>query len=524
MKRFGYVLPIALAFLVAPVVAKASTIEELSSIIESLRSEIKDLRAQVYTSTFITPATTLKNGSTGPEVVALQTFLANKGFYTSVIDGVYGFATSSALGAYKQTIGFTSYGSAFAGNWVIAGDTTTSATTALVSGTTSPCVVDFNGDGVIRVADFELIVNNLSQTPTNEQRMYDVSRNGIVDARDVKEMLKHYGRTNNCLASSISSAEWLASVNKPIVAAPAPSAVPAGSDWNVTKVGGTPAEAWLWDYHVLPGPTYTRKQIRQTVGGVEQPPVWTTKIDTPIIDANALNYTNDAVFNRKKIVGPNTRLENINGSLHGSAFYEYTTTSGLQVQNIVKTKLVTPAVDRISAFDVLFEKVGNTIVNKSYINKKPISSYAGHIYPKLWVTSQATASQFIVRMRILNDGPTSDTTSLMGVGDNVPEVDYIFTSQTDPRLQTINIASGTAPAYNATTNTITLDMSKGAVVWMTYMQRPGPTYMSAIPASGFITGYNWEPKGWGRDWAFNFTRNKTVILNSDFVPVQQQGL
>ncbi len=142
-------------------------------------------------------ATPLKKGSTGEEVLALEQFLASKGFAPSPIDTVFDQSTLTSMNAYKVATGFTSYGSLFGSisQWRVAGDPLVTMYTV----TSTKCQADFDGNAIVQVADFILLQDNLTSTPSADQMKYDIKADGVVDLRDIKEWMAHYGKSGtNC--------------------------------------------------------------------------------------------------------------------------------------------------------------------------------------------------------------------------------------------------------------------------------------------------------------------------------------
>jgi hypothetical protein len=233
MKKIATMV-LMISFLVVPQAGRAATLSQVMSKLEALQVEIAELRAQILgqVTGSVPPggfATPLKRGSTGPEVVALQNFLSEKGFYTGLVDGSFGLGTLNALNAYKASIGFSSWGSSFGGTWRVTGDPILSYTV-----TTNACKADFDGNGKIQVADYVLLQENLTLSPEDNQIMFDVKIDGVVDKYDIREWMTQYGKTNFCMTSSTTS-QWTTIIAGTTTSAPAPSAVPAGSSWTSVR-------------------------------------------------------------------------------------------------------------------------------------------------------------------------------------------------------------------------------------------------------------------------------------------------
>jgi len=500
----------------APQLSHAATLSDLMVKIESLQKEIADLKSQLKSQVTgtIPPggfATPLKRGSTGPEVVALQNFLSEKGFYTGVVDGVFGWGTSSALNAYKVSIGFSSYGVSFGGgNWRVAGDPVTMYTV-----TSSSCKADFDGNGKVEVADYVLLQDNLTLTPADEQIIFDIKVDGIVDKYDIKEWMTHYGKTNFCMSSNVTTAQWLASISGNTTTAPAPSATPSGSDWDAELAGATSDTEWLWDYQIKKITTYTRRQIPVTVTGSTSPDLMWVVEPTTSMNVQLL---------AQQFKGMYDSVELNAGKLHLVQNANFTSYNGYQYEIVRKLELYKPTAseNQTTSLDVIYQKVGNTLQGTTYINKKPASSYNG-VYPK-YFTFFTTDAKWMMTMRVLNDGPI-ETTSVLGVADNNPEMAYTFETIADSRLSQINIVQGgsgfnpTTPQqyYDPVTNTITLKPNQGQVVWFHAFMKPP----SVFP-TGF-TGIS-ETKTFATDFAINLQRNTAVIRNGDFVNLSEQGL
>lgn len=503
------------AFVVmTPQFSHAATLSDLMTKIESLQKEISDLKSQLKGQVIGGipggPSTPLKKGSTGPEVIALQNFLSEKGFYAGVVDGTFGTGTLTSLNAYKASIGFTSYGSSFGGSgWRVTGDPVTMYTV-----TTSSCKADFDSNGKVEVADYILLQENLTLTPQDEQMMFDIKVDGIVDKYDIKEWMTQYGKTNFCMSSNTTTAQWLTSISGTATTAPAPSAIPSGSDWTAELVGAPANDTWLWDYQVKSITTYTRRQMPVYDGSTAANLMW-------VVDPVA---TSSVSILAQQFSGIYDGIETKNGKYYLVQNASFTSHNGYQYEMVRKLELYKPTAseNQTTSIDMAYEKVGNTLQGEIYINKKPVSSYNG-VYPKFF-TFFSTDAKWMMTMRVLNDGPI-ETTSALGVSDNNPESAYTFATIGDSRITDINIVQGSSsfnPAvaqdyYNPTTNTITLKPNNGQVVWFHLFMKPP----SVFP-TGF-TGIS-ETKTYGTDYAINLQRNTAVIQNGDFVPVSEQDI
>lgn len=501
--------------IVTPQLSHAATLSDLATKIESLQKEIADLKLQLKSQvTGATPpggfATPLKRGSTGPEVMALQNFLSEKGFYTGTVDGTFGWGTLNSLNAYKASIGFTSYGSSFGGSaWRVIGDPVTMYTV-----TTSSCKTDFDSNGKVEVADYVLLQDNLTLTPEDNQMIFDVKVDGVVDKYDIKEWMTQYGKTNFCTSSNTTTAQWLASIAGTAAVAPAASPTPSGSNWTAESVGASADNAWLWDYQVKSITTYARRQMPVYDGSGTANLMW-------VVDPAT---TSNVQILAQQFAGIYDSIEMKNGKYYLVQNANFTSYNGYQYEMVRKLELYKPAAseNQTTSIDMVYEKVGNTLQGQIYINKKPISSYNG-VYPK-YFTFFSTDAKWMMTMRVLNDGPI-ETTSLLGVADNNPESAYTFETIGDSRLTNINIVQGSSSFnpttaqdyYNPTTNTITLKPNNGQVVWFHLFMKPP----SVFP-TGF-TGIS-ETKTYATDFAINLQRNTAVIQNGDFVSVSEQGI
>lgn len=110
-------LAIALAFVVTPVATKAATAAELTAQINALLAQIQLLQGQVGGSTTGGSSyvynTDLTIGSTGSDVVALQTKLQEAGFLTmpsGVAKGYFGSLTASGVKSWQASAGLPSTG------------------------------------------------------------------------------------------------------------------------------------------------------------------------------------------------------------------------------------------------------------------------------------------------------------------------------------------------------------------------------------------------------------------------------
>jgi len=504
MKKIGTILLLAVV-LVIPQASHAATLSDIMKKLETLQQEIAELRAQITGQvTGSTPpggfATPLKRGSTGPEVVALQNFLTEKGFYTGTIDGTFGIGTLNALNSYKASIGFSSFGSSFGGSWRVSGDPVLTYTV-----TSTACKADLDGNGKVAVADYELLQENLTLNPTDEQIIFDIKADGIVDKYDIKEWMVHYGKTNFCMTSSTST-QWSSVIAGTKTSAPTASATPTDSNWTADIAGATDKDLWLWDYQIKKIVNHTRRQVPVTVGN-------TTSLMWVVEPSTSSNVTLLA----QQFSGMYDFIE-----LNGGKFYlvqnaKYTSIKGYQYEIVRKYELYKPTAseNQTTSIDVVYSKVGSKLEGTTYINKKPLSSYGG-VYPKFF-SYFTTDAKWMMTMRVLNDGAIENS-SILGVADNVPEAAYTFETIGDSRLASINIVQGSSsfnPAtaqdyYNPTTNTITLKANQGQVVWFHAFMKPPATF-----PVGF-TGIS-ETKTYGTDFAINLNRNEAVVQNGDFV-------
>lgn len=498
--------------LVIPQASHAATLSDIMNKLEALQQEIAELRAQItgQVTGSIPPggfATPLKTGSTGAEVVALQNFLAEKGFYAGVIDGTFGTGTLNALNAYKASIGFTSFGSSFGGSWRVTGDPVTMYTVS-----TTACKADFDGNGKVEVADYVLLQNNLTLSPIDEQIIFDIKADGVVDKYDIKEWMVHYGKTNFCMTSSTST-QWSSVIAGTKTSAPTASATPTDSNWTADIAGATDKDLWLWDYQIKKIVNHTRRQVPVTVGN-------TTSLMWVVEPSTSSNVTLLA----QQFSGMYDFIE-----LNGGKFYlvqnaKYTSIKGYQYEIVRKYELYKPTAseNQTASIDVLYAKNGNKLEGTTYINKKPLSSYNG-VYPKFF-TYFATDAKWMMTMRVLNDG-VDDNTSLLGVLDNAPEAAYTFESIGDSRLASINIVQGSSTFnptiaqdyYNPTTNTITLKPNQGQVIWFHAFMKPPSIFPTGFTGIG-------ETKTYATDFALHLQRNTAVIRNGDFVMLEDQGI
>ncbi len=536
MKKFlALFVVIGIVSLSAPLVSKAATLDDILSMIKELRKDVAELKLKVsgtVIGSVVPPggfSTPLKSGSTGSEVTALQQFLTDKGYYNGPINGVWGSNLSpagsspvapsavlmKALNFYKTAMGFQTWGSTFGGTWKIEGDTSNFYVV-----TTNACSADLDGNGDVKFSDFLLLQQNLTNTPTAAQMMYDLNGDGMVNALDIKAWMTQYGKINNCMASNISTAQWLASVSGITVTPPAPSATPAGSNWSGSLAGALPGKEWLWDYQVTEITTYQRNQIHQWTG-----PITASSVPVKVWVTAPVQTMSNVTFLAQTMQGYNS-VESKNGSLYLVQNVNFTSQTGLEYNLIRKYKLKKPldTDNQITSIDPIWNFTNGKLVNNSFVNKKPIASYNG-VLPKFF-NYFSTDAKFMVTMRVMNDGSPSDTTSLMGVYDNVPEVAYTFDSITNPQL--VNLAVTQVPGfnptnpqdyYNPTTGTITMNPNKAEAVWFHVFMKP--PFAFPLGWSGMS-----ETKTYGTDYARNLSRRNgqstEIIKNGDFVtPVQQ---
>lgn len=93
--------------------ANAATVEELQALITSLQAQIAALSGGTTTGGSTTYAADLTIGSTGADVVSLQTFLEGKGMLVmpvGVAKGYFGPLTKAAVARYQASVGLPSTG------------------------------------------------------------------------------------------------------------------------------------------------------------------------------------------------------------------------------------------------------------------------------------------------------------------------------------------------------------------------------------------------------------------------------
>ncbi len=516
MKKFIILCLLGMA-IATPQSSQAVTLSEVVTKIEQLQRDVEDLRmrfmGQASGAALVGGlATPLRRGSTGVEVTELQNFLSERGFYTGLVDGVFGMSTLNALNAYKASLGFSSFGSSFGGSWRVIGDP---VTTYVVS--SSACKADFDGNGRVQIADYILLEEKLGTVPSPDQIMFDIKVDGIIDKYDIREWMTHYGKTNFCFnAQASTEAQWIASTAGNVVNPPAPSAVPANSNWSAETLGIAEEDAWLWDYQVVRVTRHARRQVPVTVGGVSSGNGFVSVIE-PV-------QNSPVTLLAHQFAGMYDRVENNNGTLFLVQEATYISPNGRQHDTVRKFELKKPTAseNQTTSIDMIYTKSDTGIEGTIYINKRPISSYNG-VFPRFF-NFFTTDAKWMMTMRVLNDGPIENT-SVLGVNDNAPEAAFTFETIADPRLASINIMQGsstfnpTTPQgyYNPDTNTITLKPNQGQVVWFKLFQKPPSVF--PIGFSGMS-----ETKTFGTDFAINLQRNTAVIQNGDFVSLQEQGL
>lgn len=114
MKRILVVVAIALSLSVVATPAKAATVAELQAMIAQLTAQISALSGgSTAASTGYKFNTNLTVGSTGADVVALQDWLASKGFLSipaGTSKGYFGQLTKTAVSAYQASAGLPATG------------------------------------------------------------------------------------------------------------------------------------------------------------------------------------------------------------------------------------------------------------------------------------------------------------------------------------------------------------------------------------------------------------------------------
>jgi peptidoglycan hydrolase-like protein with peptidoglycan-binding domain len=113
MKRILTIAAIALLLSVGASDAKAATIAELQAMIASLTQQLAALSGGSTMSSGYAFNTNLTVGSTGADVVALQDWLASKGFLSipaGTSKGYFGQLTKSSVASYQASVGLPSTG------------------------------------------------------------------------------------------------------------------------------------------------------------------------------------------------------------------------------------------------------------------------------------------------------------------------------------------------------------------------------------------------------------------------------
>ena len=113
MKRILMVVAIAALLVAGGTTAKAATVAELQAMIAQLTAQISGLSGGSTASTGYMFNTNLTVGSTGADVVALQDWLASKGFLSipaGTSKGYFGQLTKTAVVAYQASAGLPATG------------------------------------------------------------------------------------------------------------------------------------------------------------------------------------------------------------------------------------------------------------------------------------------------------------------------------------------------------------------------------------------------------------------------------
>lgn len=427
------------------------------------RASVLEQEASVYW----TPKS-LKFNSTGEDVETLQNFLIEKGFYSGSASGVFDVATKNASIAYKTSIGINPQAGQFSSGW--------SPITGSGSSTSiSACKVDFDQNGEVGIDDYLLLEENMSPGPITPS-LYDLDNDSDVDGMDRLIFMKKFGWPNNCITSNVGIAYSIPGTPSSL---PSPTPNPSGSNWDIEDVTNCSADdvASLWNgYKTTTRKVFTYKQVNtyqvQSNGTVvPQGQIWTTATTT-----NPFNFVGPWLETLSNY--ENTSIKSYQGKnwvvYEGEMMTDPNT--GLQWQTAIMTDLVPTSSNEIGSFDVVLEKDGNELINNTMVNKMPIGSF-GSTLPKLLNSSAANFSPWI-HLGIYNDGTPSN------LEDFTSDENYIFTSFTDPRLESFNLATGTEASYNPSTNTITYDPAKGAAVMLTYFRNSEPQGVSSQSYNG----------------------------------------
>lgn len=134
MKKFVISSVVALAFAVtaSPSISAAQTTAELQAMIAALQAQLNALSGTTtttVTSSYVNPGVTLRVGSKGVAVTALQNALNNLGFSAGKADGIFGQGTAAAVRAFQASKSLSADG--------VAGNATHGALTVALSGTTT---------------------------------------------------------------------------------------------------------------------------------------------------------------------------------------------------------------------------------------------------------------------------------------------------------------------------------------------------------------------------------------------------
>jgi peptidoglycan hydrolase-like protein with peptidoglycan-binding domain len=377
-----------------------------------------------------------------PDVTILQQYLTSLGFYTGPINGNFDMVTKNASKAYKTSIGVQPAGGQFNQAWSpISGSAPT-----VGGGWGIRCLTDFNNDGDVNIVDY--IALQASYGTNVGSSMYDLNKDNNVDLTDTLAFMKAFGRKNTCYWYENNSQIPEGTL---VLSAPAPLAIPSGSTWGSVVGTVVGSNAWAWDYRTDGQVTYVKQKmpVPVTINNVSIPGAYQWTFSTPTVSSVGPGYFAKDIVGTGPVV-----LRQINGKL---TVVKVNTQTFNGIETIMTNHYyLKPKGSQMGSFDQLLTKVGNTLKNDSFVDKKSISLFDAVVggsnnLPPISANPGTMQNPLAQIALYPNGGENGFDNSFMA------ETGFDFPSFTDERLESINLADGPT-GYNPETNTISMDL------------------------------------------------------------------
>jgi peptidoglycan hydrolase-like protein with peptidoglycan-binding domain len=156
-----------------------------------------NLSASVASS--LTSTTLQKGVRNNSEVLALQQFLTDKGYYVGKVDGSFGKETEDAVKSFQTAYGIKPTG-VFGGTWE-----SLDGKQAQMPQAFTACDTDLDSNGMVGVSDLLIFFASYGQTGTNLAG--DFNEDGTVDVDDLLVFMGFYGHPATCSYFHISTTD-----------------------------------------------------------------------------------------------------------------------------------------------------------------------------------------------------------------------------------------------------------------------------------------------------------------------------